>query len=349
MTKKKRQRKEQARQRDQREKEAIRSRHESEELDDLSNDLGPGPPPDRRAMERMTARIGRIMGEQEFESMDDANAFMNRYISEGGGSLENAPPPATALEQAQELIYDAFETDDPQRRVDLAEQALEVSEDCADAYVILAEESAEDAEEARELYEAGTQAGERALGEEAFTELEGEFWGVLETRPYMRSREGLAATLWVLGEREQAIGHYRRMLELNSSDNQGVRYVLAGCLLDEGLDEELGGLLDQYEDEASAYWLYTRALFRFRTEGASGQATRELEEATDTNPYVPLYLLGRRNFLAQGLPELIGLGDESEAVSYFARSLTEWLRTPGAVEWVRENADEKTLSQFEQE
>jgi tetratricopeptide (TPR) repeat protein len=342
MTKKKRQRKERNRERKRQEKAAMR--REPEEVSNL-----PGLPPDPRAMERMTARIGRIMDEQQFESIEEARTFMNQYLSEGGGSLEDAPAPSTPLERAQELIYDAFDTDDPQRRVDLAEKALEISEDCADAYVLLAEETAEDAEEARELYEAGTRAGERALGDEVFTEEAGNFWDILETRPYMRAREGLATSLWVLGERTEALAHYRRILELNPNDNQGVRYELAGCLMDEGLDEELGELLARYEEEASAYWLYTRALWRFRTEGASEQATKELEEATEANPYVPLYLLGRKNFLAQGLPELIGLGDESEAVSYFARALTEWLRTPGAVEWVRENTDERILLQLEQE
>ena len=342
MTKKKRERKERNRERERREKAALR--REPEEIDDFL-----GLPPDPRAMERMTARIGRIMGEQQFESLDEAQAFMNQYLSEGGGSLGGAPAPSTLLERAQELIYDAFDTDDPQRRVDLAEEALQISEDCADAYVLLAEETAEDAQEARELYEAGTRAGERALGDEIFTEEVGNFWGILETRPYMRAREGLASSLWVLGERSQALSHYRRILELNPNDNQGVRYELAGCLLEEGLDEELGELLGQYEDEASAYWLYTRALWRFRTEGASERSATELEEATGTNPYVPLYLLGRKNFLSQDLPELIGLGDESEAVSYFARALPEWLKTPGAVEWVRENTDEQTLSQLEQE
>ncbi|HEV8045614.1 MAG TPA: hypothetical protein VGP38_10560 [Rubrobacter sp.] len=342
MTKKKRERKERARERERREKAALR--REPEEIDDF-----PGFPLDPRAMERMTARIGRIMAEQQFESMDEAQAFMNNYLSEGDTSLVDAPAPTTPLERAQELIYDAFDTDDPQRRVELAEEALQISEDCADAYVLLAEETAEEAEEARELYEAGTRAGEQALGEETFTKEAGNFWGILETRPYMRAREGLASTLWVLGEREQALSHYRRILELNPNDNQGVRYELAGCLLEEELDEELGGLLEQYEEEASAYWLYTRALWRFRTEGGSERATTELKEATATNPYVPLYLLGRKNFLAQGLPELIGLGDESEAVSYFARALTEWLKTPGAVEWLRENVDEQLLSQLEQE
>lgn len=342
MTKKKRQRKERAREHERREKAALR--RESEEVTDL-----PGLPPDPRAMERMIARMGRIMDEQQFESMDEAQAFLNQYLSEGGTSLEDAPAPAMPLERAQELIYDAFDTDDPQRRVELAEQALKISEDCADAYVLLAEESAEDAEEARELYEAGVRAGERALGEEIFTEEAGNFWGILETRPYMRTLEGLASSLWVLGERSQALSHYRRILELNPGDNQGVRYELAGCLLEEGLDEELGELLGQYEEEASAYWLYTRTLWRFRTEGASEQATKELKEAISTNPYVPLYLLGRKNFLKQGLPELIGLGDESEAVSYFARALPEWLKTPGAVEWLRKNNDEQLLSQLEQE
>lgn len=342
MTKKKRQRKERARERERRERAALR--REPEEVADF-----PGPPPDPRAMERMTARIGRILAEQQFESMDEAQAFLNRYLSEGGGSLEDAPAPSTPLERAQELIYDAFDTDDPQRRVELAEEALQISEDCADAYVLLAEQTAEDVQEARELYEAATRAGEQALGEEIFTEEAGNFWGILETRPYMRAREGLASSLWVLGEREQALSHYRRLLELNPGDNQGVRYQLAGCLLEEGLDEELGELLGQYEEEASAFWLYTRALWRFRIEGASEQATTELEEATATNPYVPLYLLGRKNFLAQGLPELIGLGDESEAVSYFARALSEWLKTPGAVEWLRENTEEESLAELQQE
>ena len=342
MTKKKRQRKERARERKRRERAALR--REPEEVDDF-----PGFPPDRRAMERMTARIGRILEEQQFESIDEAQAFLNQYLSEGGASLEDAPAPSTPLERAQELIYDAFETDDPQRRVELAEEALEVSEDCADAYVILAEETAEDAEEARELYEAGVRAGERALGEEVFTEEAGNFWGILETRPYMRSLEGLASSLWALGEREQAVAHYRRLLELNPGDNQGVRYQLADGLLEEGLDEELGELLGQYEEEASAFWLYTRALWRFRTEGATERATTELNEAIGANPYVPLYLLGRKNLLAQGLPKLIGLGDESEAVSYFARALPEWLKTPGAVEWVRENTEEESLAELQQE
>ncbi len=72
------------------------------------------------------------------------------------------------------------------RRVDLARQALTISPDCADAYLLLAEEAASSLEEARELLERGVAAGERALGPEPFEEDVGYFWGILETRPYMR-------------------------------------------------------------------------------------------------------------------------------------------------------------------
>lgn len=121
-----------------------------------------------------------------------------------------------------------------------------------------------------------------------FKEETGHFWGILETRPYMRARQGLAACLWELGEHKEAIEHYQQMLELNPGDNQGIRYELAGWFLDEEMDEDLGELLGRYEEDVSALWVYTRALLAFREGGATEKATNALEEAMETNPYVPL-------------------------------------------------------------
>ena len=78
-------------------------------------------------------------------------------------------------------------------------------------------------------------AGERALGAQAFEEDVGHFWGLLETRPYMRARAGLAASLWTAGDEVEAVEHYQDMLRLNPGDNQGHRYVLLGCLLQMGV------------------------------------------------------------------------------------------------------------------
>jgi len=342
MTKKKRQRKERNREQKRREQDALR-RGEREEIDD-----SPSPLPDRRAMERMTSRLGRILEEQDFESADEANEFLGRYLSEGGGSLEDAPVPTTPLEQAQELIYDAFDEQDPHRRVEIARKALQVSGDCADAYVLLAEETAEEPEEAKKLYEEALKAGERALGEETFREEAGHFWGILETRPYMRARHGLALCLWVLGRREEAAEHYRRMLELNPNDNQGVREQLATALVELGNDEELGELLERYRDDGGATWAYTRALWTFRREGASERANVALQAAIQNNPFAPTYLLGEKE-LPDTPPDLIQMGSESEALEYCVQAANGWLQTPGALEWLQQSMTEPEASGAEAE
>jgi tetratricopeptide (TPR) repeat protein len=239
--------------------------------------------------------------------------------------------PQTPLEQAQALIYQALETSGPQR-LKLARRALTISPDCADAYVLLAERTS-DPQEARQLYEQGVQAGQRALGPDVFTEEVGHFWGILETRPYMRAREGLAEVLWHLGERPAAIAHLQDMLRLNPGDNQGVRYTLATWLLEVGNDAELDQLLDQYPDDISATWPYTRALARFRRSGAGRQADAALKKAVQANPFVPLYLLGARR-LPKQLPAYVGIGDEDEAVAFVANAGLAWLNTPGATDWL---------------
>ena len=56
---------------------------------------------------------------------------------------------------------------------------------CADAYVLLAQETAKDLDQTIEICRQGVEAGEKALGKTAFRENAGRFWGLLETRLYM--------------------------------------------------------------------------------------------------------------------------------------------------------------------
>ncbi|MFP3896418.1 MAG: tetratricopeptide repeat protein [Anaerolineales bacterium] len=296
-----------------------------------------GAPIDRRAFEKGLGEMGRLLDGKEFASQEELDAFLNDYLS--SGELPVDIPPLTPLQEAQEVMYEAWEARG-RRRAALAHQALRISKDCADAYVLLAEETAETWEEARALYAEGVEAGERALGPESFAEHEGYFWGVLETRPYMRARAGLAECLWELGKHEEAIAHYQDMLRLNPNDNQGLRYILADCLLMQGDDKALEDLLDKYPDDVVADWPYTRALLTFRQQGPSPQANRYLQEALDVNPFVPDYMLGRKRF-PDTLPDYVGFGDESEAVAYVYRALESWFETKGAMLWLAEQSEQR--------
>lgn len=240
------------------------------------------------------------------------------------------------LDEAQNLIYDAWESS-AARAVKLARQALEISPDCADAYVLLADLETVTIRERIELLRQGVAAGSRALGKRFFRENVGHFWGLLESRPFMRAMGALAMLYWEIGQGDEAIDLWREMLRLNPNDNLGVRYLLLSCLLELNCYEEAEDLLKCYAGDFSAEWSYGEALLAFRTDGDTPSSRRKLSAAQKQNPHVPPYLLGSKK-LPKRLPEYISPGDQTEAISYVSRGLAEWAKTPGALDWLKRNS-----------
>lgn len=238
----------------------------------------------------------------------------------------------TPLSKAQDLVYQAFDQPDPARRAEMAHEALKICPDCADALVLLAEQ-APTRKEALDLYQRAVAAAERTLGPDIFRDEVGHFWGLLETRPYMRACEGLAHTLWILGHRDEAAERLQELLRLNPNDNQGVRYILADWLIDLNRDDELGRLLASF-DESTAAWIYTRALSTFRQQGDSPEARTQLKAAQKANEYVPAMLLGEHPIPLEQ-PSYYQHGHEDEAIVYAQGGLSAWRSTPGALAWLR--------------
>ena len=289
----------------------------------------PGRLSDRRITEHALVEIQRFMAESNFHDLDEANAaIQSRFV----GRIDDIPSTATTpLEKAQDLMYRAVEARG-RRKIQLARKALELSSDCADAYVTLAEEAAEP-ERARELFEQAVAAGERALGPKIFEEEGGNFWGMVQTRPYMRARLGLAQCLDELGRIDEAIGHYQELLRLNPNDNQGVRDILLPTLLAEGRDADAGTLLQQFADDVSATWKYGWALWTFRREGDSQPARDRLREAVRANHHVVRYLTGKAEIPVM-LPEAYAFGSVEEAILCADDLGDLWQATPGADRWL---------------
>ena len=244
---------------------------------------------------------------------------------------------ADALDRAQELIYDAWEATSAGRRTALARQALKISPLCADAYVVLAEQTPPGSDAEFDLLRKAIEAGEAALGPAVFRDDAGIFWGLLETRPYMRARLLLSRALWLRGERTESVAHLRDMLRLNPNDNQGVRYILAAHLLEADLNDEVRDLLQAYPDEASAAWLWTAALIAFRREGDTPRSRTMLRKALQENAHVPAFLLGLRA-MPKSLPPYMSPGEEDEAIHYVEEFGTGWQRSPGVLDWLRGDA-----------
>jgi tetratricopeptide (TPR) repeat protein len=284
---------------------------------------------DRRSMERATAEISRAFAQMSFEDLDDVNTTLRDRFS--GVRLDDLPSTAsTPLEQAQDLIYEAMDARG-RRQLQLIRRALDLSPDCADAYVLLAERSSDPGEQ-RSYYERGVAAGERALGAAAFTDADRSFWGDVSTRPYMRARFGLADSLAERGETAAAIEHFQALLHLNPNDNQGARYRVLSLLLEANRSEEAEAVLGAH-DEASAHWCYAGVLVALKRDNRRLARTR-LRAALRVNRHVPRYLTGQRD-LPDLLPEEYAFGSNEEAALCASDLIDAWSATPGATAWLK--------------
>lgn len=287
---------------------------------------------DPRVVERQLADLTRYINEQGFETAEEVEEFVQR-VTESGEFPEYKPE--TDLERAQQKMYDAWEASAPRKRLRLAKQALKISPNCADAYVLLAEESAQSTEEAYELYRAGVEAGERSLDDAMFEQFSGHFWDVIATRPYLRALHGQAVCALALDNSDEAITIYRRILDLNENDNQGARYLLLSCLLETGDTAGVHILLRRYENEFSAAWTYGRALVTFLERGNTRHARANLQDAIRHNPYFPLYMLGALE-LPEQPPEYMEIGTESEALQLMLEQGRAWFAHEKSLDWMVE-------------
>ena len=248
--------------------------------------------------------------------------------------------PQDALDRAQDCIYDAVEVSTPKRRIALARKALSISPLCADAHVILAGHSAKGSDEELDHWRRGVEAGEKALGKSGFKDYAGHFWGFLETRPYMRARNGLALALWARGARDEAVDHLLAMLALNPNDNQGLRYALAGYLVELRRTSDFDALMKSFPEDGSAFFAWPRALSAFQIGGDCAASRAQLKKAMASNAHVRDFLSDRRK-LPKRRPAYYSPGDASEAMFYVTDNGGCWSATPGALDWLRASVEER--------
>jgi hypothetical protein len=238
-----------------------------------------------------------------------------------------------AKARAQELAYQAMEHPDNTESARLAREALRLDPDCMDALTTLAAVDARSADELLNRLREAVATGERALGADFFAQNRGRFWGILETRPYMRTRRGLADALRLTDRLDEAIGHYEAMLELSRNDNLGNRDPLLGCYLAAGNLEGARRLLKDYAEATLAVFAWGRVLERYLMGDLAGAASA-LEVARSKNRHVEAFLTAARPVPKEKVSSYQP-GQESEALYAADCLLGAWQRHPEAVTWLK--------------
>ncbi|XP_059343941.1 suppressor of tumorigenicity 7 protein-like isoform X3 [Ammospiza nelsoni] len=262
-----------------------------------------------------------------------------------------------ALRPSDTVMQKAWRERNPQARIKAAYQALELNNDCATAYVLLAEEEATTIVDAEKYFKQALKAGEMIYKKSQnchsqSPQHEAQLRRDTNVLVYVKRRLAMCARK--LGRIREAVKMMRDLMKefpllsmLNIHEN------LLEALLELQAYADVQAVLAKYDDISlpkSAAICYTAALlkaravserwvfpFRFSPETASrrGLSTAEINaveaihRAVEFNPHVPKYLLEMKSLVLP--PEHILKRGDSEAVAYAFFHLQHWKRIEGAL------------------
>lgn len=271
--------------------------------------------------------LHKLMEQQDFQSEADIEAFMHKMHTEG---IPEFIADSDA-DKAEAMVLAAWEKT-PAQAGKAARKALELDPECIVAFELLADREV-NVSVAIAFFQRGMAIGAKHFMGEYREQNEGHFWGLTETRPFMRCLERFADLMFWTGHLTEASVIWEDLLKLNPMDNQGVRYPYAALLAATGDTERYNALEKEFGDDASAAAAYNKALFRFATMGPGPQATKALQAAVKNNSHVAPILLAAVPPLE--MPYGYMLGSPEEALSYCHYAYALWNGCPGAADWLR--------------
>ncbi len=233
--------------------------------------------------EKIFLQMHKYLEQFDFDNEEQMEKEMKNFIQKlNNNEIEFDDDPKF---QSNDLLEEAFEATSKTKAIKLAKQALEIYPDNIDAESFIAdfeEHQIKKLEKYNNIIEHAT----KLLEKENIFDKEniGDFWGILETRPYMRARNKKITILIDLGRYTEAINECEEMLKLCESDNLGIRYTLIClyCILEKF--EECEKLYKKYNED-SAFMLFPMAIMNFK-KGNYKETKKFLKDVQETNPYI---------------------------------------------------------------
>lgn len=272
--------------------------------------------------------LHRLLDKQEFKSEKDLKQFLDSMLMKPIPEINDEE--LSKEERAQDLVEEAYELPirDAIKNIDIA---LNLNPDCIEAYEFMGTVQSR-IDSALSYFEKGVNIGKRIFGGNYLEKHKGHFWGLHETRPYMRCMYQYADCLYKSERKDSCIFVLEEMIELNPNDNQGVRDQLLLYLLEQNEFEKFGRYNRLFNEDGGAYTNFNNALYSFKNTGESDISYDLLKTAIEENKSVLPMLISSK--LQTELPDSYGSGDKNEAKYYSVFAQRIWQQTPGAVKWL---------------
>ena len=252
------------------------------------------------------------IGDREFNSQADASKFVDNFISKvQDDKFELSLFDSTPYVIAQRIMYEAFREKTRKKKVSLAKKALKIYDKCCDAYNVLAEES-DNYDDALNYYENGVEAGEAILIDYEPKAPLGEYWMDIKLRPYLRSLVGLADMLWEIGLHEKSVDISSYLLDINTTDNLGIRFIFAYRLISLGRFKETSLLFKNYKEDSTLDTFFAHFLLNLKKNGIIESTKAAFKKAIEFNPFLIGFLLDYYK-MPKKMPEYFTFGSKEEA------------------------------------
>lgn len=271
---------------------------------------------------------------QNVQNLDEANEKLQEFIekyNKGEIEYENTP-----LDDAYEILKKAENAKSEKEAIKLAKQAYEKSSECFDA-ILFQTDLEENGIKRMKLLNEGLEFEKNRLTKEKYFDKDniGHFYGIFETRPYIRGLVTKAEYLLEEGKMRQAKDVCKEVLRLNENDNMGARYLLMAIYATLEEEKDILRLYKKYPEEDLEMIFPLFALY-YKL-GDDKKAREYLERINKCNSNFVKYFKGTIKQSEKVSPGYYSRGDSSEIFMYLERYDYLLITMPNLHEYVIEN------------
>ena len=225
--------------------------------------------------------------ENEEDLQNELSAFLEKYNSNLNSNVRSM------IKDADDYLEMAYDADSEEKAIEYARKALKLDKNLLDAKLLIIRYEEDIETEKRQLEDAIKVETKRLEKEDFFdNESIGHFWGIVDTRPYMRARAAYIEVLIEMGKIKKAVAECEDVIRLNENDNMGMRYKLMTLYAYLEDPDAARGLNNRYKEESFSL-LFPMAIMYYKLDDL-GKAANILKKIIKNNEDYKGFLNGER-------------------------------------------------------
>ena len=263
---------------------------------------------------KMNNMIKQFFENTDIESEEELNEAFGKFIEQyNAGEIEYENTP---LDDAYDLLEEAENAKTMKDAKRLAKKAFETSNACFDAKMFLADIE-ENSLKSRKILNEGLEFEKKRLEQEGFFDKEniGSFYGIFETRPYIRGLYTKARNLSDEGKYKKAIEVCKEILRLNENDNTGARYLLMALYAVVEDEKAMLDLYRKYNEEINLEMLFPLFALYYKKEDDS-KAKKYLDMVNKNNKHFIKFFKETIKLEEDSMSGYYSRGNASEVLMY---------------------------------